>query len=176
MPRFFGPPLAFSCFVPQNIQKAPSGASFLHLRQIMAGPQLQHRQARKGPRRWSDPLPHSRHERMKMNHSGMSRFTAKMLVKRQNDRLFGTFKFPAEHALRAYLDTLTDDNLLDLALLYYMAETNDVTLSVEPGEPRLTCLAVLPSHSAFMVSVRQARVLPPSSFRFRLAADTLDFG
>ena len=55
-----------------------------------------------------------------------------MLVKRQNDRLFGTFKFPAEHALRAYLDTLTDDNLLDLALLYYMAETNDVTLSVEP--------------------------------------------
>ena len=75
---------------------------------------------------------------MKMNHSGMSRFTAKMLVKRQNDRLFGTFKFPAEHALRAYLDTLTDDNLLDLALLYYMAETNDVTLSVEPGEPRLT--------------------------------------
>ena len=116
------------------------------------------------------------YERMKMNHSGMSRFTAKMLVKRQNDRLFGTFKFPAEHALRAYLDTLTDDNLLDLALLYYMAETNDVTLSVEPGEPRLTCLAVLPSHSAFMVSVRQARVLPPSSSRFRLAADTLDFG
>ena len=37
-------------------------------------------------------------------------------------------------------------------------------------------IAVLPSHSAFMISVRQARVLPPSSFRFHLTADTLDFG
>ena len=40
----------------------------------------------------------------------------------------------------------------------------------------LTCSAVSPSCTAFMVSVRQARVLPPASFRFPVAGDTLAFG
>ena len=41
----------------------------------------------------------------------------------------------------------------------------------------LTLLVVLPSSVAlYMVSVRQARVLPPSFFRFCLTTDTLDLG
>ena len=41
----------------------------------------------------------------------------------------------------------------------------------------LTLLVVLPSSVAlYMVSVRQARVLPPSFFRFHLTMDTLDLG
>ena len=41
----------------------------------------------------------------------------------------------------------------------------------------LALQGVLPSSVAlYMVSVRQARVLPPSFFRFCLAADTLDLG
>ena len=41
----------------------------------------------------------------------------------------------------------------------------------------LTFAGVLSSSGAlYMVSVRQARVLPPSFFRFCLAADTLDLG
>ncbi len=31
-------------------------------------------------------------------------------------------------------------------------------------------------HSLYVISVRQTRVLPPSSFRFHLTMDTLDFG
>ena len=31
-------------------------------------------------------------------------------------------------------------------------------------------------HSLYMISVRQARVLPPASFRFPVAGDTLAFG
>ena len=41
----------------------------------------------------------------------------------------------------------------------------------------LFCYANLPSFAAlYAISVRQARVLPPSFFRFCLAADTLDLG
>ena len=40
----------------------------------------------------------------------------------------------------------------------------------------LTCLAVLPTYSAFMVSVRQASDLPPASFRFPVTQDTLALG
>ena len=41
----------------------------------------------------------------------------------------------------------------------------------------LTFAGVLSSAGAlYMISVRQARVLPPSFFRFRLTADTLDLG
>ena len=41
----------------------------------------------------------------------------------------------------------------------------------------LASLGALPSPAAlYMVSVRQARVLPPSFFRFRLTTDTLDLG
>ena len=41
----------------------------------------------------------------------------------------------------------------------------------------LALLGVLPSSAAlYMISVRQARVLPPSFFRFCLATDTLDLG
>ena len=41
----------------------------------------------------------------------------------------------------------------------------------------LTCIGVSPTPGAFyMVSVRQAKVLPPSFFRFRLTTDTLDLG
>ena len=39
-----------------------------------------------------------------------------------------------------------------------------------------TCMAVLPSCSAFMISVRQARDLPPASFRSHLAVGTLALG
>ena len=43
--------------------------------------------------------------------------------------------------------------------------------------PALALLGVLPSSVAlYMISVRQARVLPPSFFRFHLAMDTLDLG
>lgn len=40
----------------------------------------------------------------------------------------------------------------------------------------LTCLAVLPTYSAFMISVRQASDLPPASFRFPVTQDTLALG
>ena len=41
----------------------------------------------------------------------------------------------------------------------------------------LTCIGASPTPGAFyMVSVRQAKVLPPSFFRFRLTTDTLDLG
>ena len=40
----------------------------------------------------------------------------------------------------------------------------------------LTCLAVLPTHTAFMISVRQASDLPPASFRFPVTRDTLALG
>ena len=41
----------------------------------------------------------------------------------------------------------------------------------------LTYVGVLSSAEAlYMISVRQARVLPPSFFRFRLTTDTLDLG
>ena len=41
----------------------------------------------------------------------------------------------------------------------------------------LFCYANLPSFAAlYAISVRQARVLPPSFFRFRLTTDTLDLG
>ena len=41
----------------------------------------------------------------------------------------------------------------------------------------LACVGALSSTGAlYMVSVRQARVLPPSFFRFHLAMDTLDLG
>ena len=41
----------------------------------------------------------------------------------------------------------------------------------------LTCYGALSSSGAlYMVSIRQARVLPPSFFRFRLTTDTLDLG
>ena len=43
------------------------------------------------------------------------------------DLMLGDYEFPAKDAFNAYLDTLTDDNLLDLLLLYYMAETVDAT-------------------------------------------------
>ena len=39
-----------------------------------------------------------------------------------------------------------------------------------------TCMAVLPSCSAFMISVRQARDLPPASSRSHLAVGTLALG
>ena len=52
------------------------------------------------------------------------------------DYVLGDYEFPARDRFNAFLDTLTDDNLLDLLLLYYMAETVDATISVEPGEPR----------------------------------------
>ena len=40
----------------------------------------------------------------------------------------------------------------------------------------LTCLAVLPTYSAFMISVRQASDLPLASFRFPVTQDTLALG
>ena len=40
----------------------------------------------------------------------------------------------------------------------------------------LTCEAVLPTYSAFMISVRQAGDLPPASFRFPVTRDTLALG
>ena len=40
----------------------------------------------------------------------------------------------------------------------------------------LTCIAVLPTYAAFMISVRQASDLPPASFRFPVTRDTLAFG
>lgn len=40
----------------------------------------------------------------------------------------------------------------------------------------LTCLAALPTYSAFMISVRQASDLPPASFRFPVTWDTLALG
>ena len=40
----------------------------------------------------------------------------------------------------------------------------------------LTCLAILPTYSAFMISVRQASDLPPASFRFPVTQDTLALG
>lgn len=40
----------------------------------------------------------------------------------------------------------------------------------------LTCLAILPTYSAFMISVRQASDLPPASFRFPVTWDTLALG
>ena len=39
-----------------------------------------------------------------------------------------------------------------------------------------TCLAALPTYSAFMISVRQAGDLPPASFRFPVTQDTLALG
>ena len=39
-----------------------------------------------------------------------------------------------------------------------------------------TCLAALPTYSAFMISVRQASDLPPASFRFPVTRDTLALG
>ena len=39
-----------------------------------------------------------------------------------------------------------------------------------------TCLAALPTYSASMISVRQASDLPPASFRFPVAQDTLTRG
>ena len=39
-----------------------------------------------------------------------------------------------------------------------------------------TCLAALPTYSAFMISVRQASDLPPASFRFPVTQDTLALG
>ena len=39
-----------------------------------------------------------------------------------------------------------------------------------------TCCAVLPTYSAFMISVRQASDLPPASFRFPVTRDTLALG
>lgn len=39
-----------------------------------------------------------------------------------------------------------------------------------------TCIAVLPTYSAFMISVRQASDLPPASFRFPVTQDTLALG
>lgn len=39
-----------------------------------------------------------------------------------------------------------------------------------------TCLAALPTYSAFMISVRQAGDLPPASFRFPVARGTLALG
>ena len=38
------------------------------------------------------------------------------------------------------------------------------------------CVAVLPSYTTFMISVRQVKVLPPASFRFHLTMDTLALG
>ena len=39
-----------------------------------------------------------------------------------------------------------------------------------------TCIAALPTYSAFMISVRQAGDLPPASFRFPVTRDTLALG
>ena len=39
-----------------------------------------------------------------------------------------------------------------------------------------TCVAALPTYSAFMISVRQASDLPPASFRFPVTQDTLALG
>ncbi len=39
-----------------------------------------------------------------------------------------------------------------------------------------TCMAALPTYSAFMISVRQASDLPPASFRFPVTRDTLALG
>ena len=39
-----------------------------------------------------------------------------------------------------------------------------------------TCIAALPTYSAFMISVRQASDLPPASFRFPVTQDTLALG
>ena len=39
-----------------------------------------------------------------------------------------------------------------------------------------TCMAALPTYSAFMISVRQASDLPPASFRFPVTQDTLALG
>ncbi len=40
----------------------------------------------------------------------------------------------------------------------------------------LICLAILPTYTAFMISVRQASDLPPASFRFPVTRDTLALG
>ncbi len=49
--------------------------------------------------------------------------------------------------------------------------------TVPCGYWALTCLAVLPPHTAFyVISVRQTRGLPPPSFRFHFAVNTLGLG
>lgn len=52
------------------------------------------------------------------------------------DYLFGDYEFPARDRFDNYLDTLTDENLLDLVIVYYIGSTDDATLSIDPGEPR----------------------------------------
>ena len=52
--------------------------------------------------------------------------------------------------------------------------------SSSPSQPHSywasTCMAALPTYSAFMISVRQASDLPPASFRFPVTWDTLALG
>ena len=60
----------------------------------------------------------------------------KIMAEMFKDYLFGDYDFPARDMLDAYLDTLTDENLLDLVMVYYMGTTDDATLTIDPGEPR----------------------------------------
>ena len=51
------------------------------------------------------------------------------------------------------------------------------TLTIPNSYRALVCFATLPTpYALYEVSVRQTRCLPPASFRFQLAMDTLAIG